>query len=129
MNEIPENAFVIHRHRAKRAGLHFDLRMREGDSMRSWAIPKAHLPEKGEKLLAMETDLHELESYYLEGEIPDGEYGTGTMEVFCRGTYETIERTEKAWKFRLISDQCYGVFVLVHTGENRFIFMRGKDPV
>ncbi|MGC8894620.1 MAG: hypothetical protein ACP5QG_07225 [candidate division WOR-3 bacterium] len=51
MKEIPEHAFIIHKHRAKRAGVHFDLRVKEGD----------------------------------------------------------------------------GVFVLVHTGDNRFIFMRGKE--
>lgn len=126
--KVPENAFVIHKHNARRAGLHLDLRMREGDSLRSWAIPKARLPERGERLLAIETDLHELSDYFAEGEIPEGEYGAGTLEVFCRGTYETIERTDKAWKFRLISEGCEGVFVLVRTGENRFILMRGKEP-
>ncbi len=127
MRKIPQNAFVIHKHRAKRAGLHFDLRIREGDGFRSWAIPKARLPEKGERLLAKETEFHDLSSYFAEGEIPDGSYGAGDLEIYCRGTYETIERTEKAWKFRLISEGCSGVFVLVNMGGNDFLFLRGKE--
>lgn len=124
--KIPLNAFVIHRHRAKRAGEHLDLRLREGDGFRSYAIPKARLPGAEERLLAVETELHDLSAYFAEGEIPDGEYGAGMLEVFCRGTYETMEKTGKAWKFRLISDQCEGVFVLVRMKENDFLLMRGK---
>ncbi len=126
MKEIPGNAFIIHRHRAKRADEHLDLRMRDGEGFRSWAIPKARLPEAGERLLAVETEFHELSAYFAEGEIPDGIYGAGTLEVFCRGTYETMEKTDKAWKFRLISDQCGGVFVLVRMKENNFLLMHGK---
>ena len=90
MKEIPRNAFIVHRHRAKRAGEHLDLRMREGEGFRY------------------------------------GRYGAGTLEVFCRGTYETIEKTDKAWKFRLTSDKCEGVFVLVRMRENNFLLMQGK---
>lgn len=40
------NQYTLHEHRAKRAGLHFDLRLQKKNDVYSFALPKAKIPEK-----------------------------------------------------------------------------------
>ena len=83
--------YVIQKHKASH--LHYDLRLEEGEGLLSWAIPKTPPTREGEKKLAVETEVHPLSYAEFEGEIPEGEYGAGTVEVWDRGTYLAIEST------------------------------------
>ena len=49
-----------------------------------------------------------------EGEIPKGEYGAGTVEIWDRGTYELLEEKRNGGlTFRLDGERAHGVWTLV----------------
>lgn len=122
-----KNIFVIQRHKADRAGLHFDLRLQQGKTLRSWAVKKHKLPSKGEKLLAVEVEPHPLSYSDFEGKIPKGEYGAGDVEIYDKGTYETISKDKKKWVFKL-NGKHEGTYVLVNIGDKNWLFIKsGKN--
>jgi len=73
--------FAIQEHKAKRAGLHFDLRLGDqtGDA-HSWAIRK--LPAPGETSYAAQTFTHKADYMHFEGTLRG--YGAGTVKLHTR---------------------------------------------
>ena len=93
------NSFVIHKHRATR--LHYDVRLERDGGLPSWAVPKGLPVTKGEKRLAVQTEVHPLEYGSFQGTIPEGHYGAGEVRIFDDGWYEPIEWTDTKVSFRL----------------------------
>src|SRR5437763_16550386 len=77
--------FVIQKHDASR--LHYDFRLQMEDVLKSWALPKGLPWQKGEKHLAVEVEDHLIDYEAIEGVIPEGQYGGGTVMVWDRGAY------------------------------------------
>ena len=93
------NSFVIHKHRATR--LHYDVRLERDGGLPSWAVPRGLPLTKGDKRLAVETEVHPLEYGSFEGTIPEGHYGAGEVRIFDDGWHEPIEWTDSKVSFRL----------------------------
>lgn len=123
-----KHRFVIQRHKAKKAGEHFDLRLENDEgAMSSWSIPKHKLPSGTEKLLAVQTEDHPLEYRTFKGTIPEGEYGAGEMGIHDSGTYEEIDWGKTRIVFRLKGKKEKGAYKLFKTDGKRWMIMAAKD--
>jgi DNA ligase D-like protein (predicted 3'-phosphoesterase) len=123
--------YVIQLHKAKR--MHFDFRLEVDGALVSWAVPKGPSLDPREKRLAVRVEDHPLEYAGFEGNIPEGEYGAGTVIVWDNGVYEnvSIKGNKKVSmstaleaghiKFRLFGMKLRGGYTLIQTK------MRGED--
>src|SRR5919201_6080539 len=104
--------FVVQRHDARR--LHYDFRLERDGALASWAVPKGVPLEAGQRALAVHVEDHPLEYAGFEGEIPKGQYGAGTVEIWDRGTYELVdEKRDGGLTVRLKGRRLEGTWTLV----------------
>jgi bifunctional non-homologous end joining protein LigD len=104
--------FVVQRHQARR--LHYDLRLERDGALASWAVPNGVPLEPGQRHLAVHVEDHPLEYATFEGEIPQGEYGAGTVEIWDTGTYELLEeKKDGGLTVRLHGKRLEGTWALV----------------
>ncbi len=82
--------FVVQKHAARR--LHYDIRLESDGVMKSWAVPKGPSMNPRDKRLAVPTEDHPLSYADFEGNIPKGEYGAGTVQVWDRGLFVNLKR-------------------------------------
>jgi bifunctional non-homologous end joining protein LigD len=104
--------FVVQRHDARR--LHYDFRLERDGALASWAVPKGVPLEAGQRALAVHVEDHPLDYASFEGEIPKGQYGAGTVEIWDRGTYELVEeKKDGGLTVRLHGKRLEGTWTLV----------------
>jgi DNA ligase D-like protein (predicted 3'-phosphoesterase) len=116
--------FVVHRHEASR--LHWDLRLEREGVLKSWAVPKEPPVGPGVKRLAVEVEDHDLDHIDFEGEIPEGEYGAGTVEVWDDGTYDLLSENDRRLKLAFRGRRLRGEYVLVPLEGKNWLFFRTK---
>ena len=123
---MPNPIFVIQKHHAR--NLHWDFRLEMDGVLRSWAVPKEPPTKTGLKRLAVQVEDHELEYADFEGEIPEGEYGAGKVEIWDKGTYELLERKDKKISIELHGERLKGKYTLVQFGkeEKNWLFFKAK---
>jgi bifunctional non-homologous end joining protein LigD len=118
--------FVVQEHHARR--LHWDLRLEREGALASWALPRGIPAHPSENRLAVRTEDHPLEYLEFEGEIPNGEYGAGTMTVWDRGTFEA----EKFRADEVIADfhgeRLRGRYALFRTRGDDWLIHRMDPP-
>jgi DNA ligase D-like protein (predicted 3'-phosphoesterase) len=130
LQEITEKPiFVVQRHDAR--NLHYDFRLEMDGVLKSWAVPKEPPKEAGTKRLAIQTEDHPLAYANFEGEIPEGEYGAGKVEIWDKGTFELLKRQEKEIVVALHGDELKGDYVLIRTKygkeEKGWLFFKRAD--
>ena len=125
-----EPIFVVQRHDATR--LHYDFRLEMDGALASWAVPKGVPLEPGQQHLAVHVEDHPLDYATFEGEIPKGQYGAGTVEIWDTGTYELLERKGNGGlTVRLHGKKLDGVWSLVPAhlsgDEKNWLILRKRD--
>jgi bifunctional non-homologous end joining protein LigD len=104
--------FVVQRHDARR--LHYDFRLERDGALASWAVPKGVPLEPSQRALAVHVEDHPLDYAGFEGEIPKGQYGAGTVEIWDSGTYELVEeKKDGGLTVRLHGKRLDGTWTLV----------------
>jgi bifunctional non-homologous end joining protein LigD len=125
-----EPTFVVQRHDARR--LHYDFRLERNGALASWAVPKGVPLEPGQQHLAVHVEDHPLDYATFEGEIPKGEYGAGTVEIWDTGTYELLEEKKNGGlTVRLHGKRLEGTWSLVPAhlsgDEKNWLILRKRD--
>ena len=114
--------FVIQKHHARR--LHYDLRLEMHGVLKSWAIPKEPPRQHGIKRLAIPTEEHELSNEDFEGEIPEGMYGAGKVEIWDKGEYEMDEKEDDKLVFYLYGKKLQGRYCLIKFKDDKWLFFK-----
>lgn len=106
-----EFIFVVHKHRASH--LHYDLRLEMEGVLKSWAVPKEPPTEEGVRRLAIRVEDHPLEYADFEGEIPEGAYGAGKVEIWDRGHYRPVKTEPHEIIAELKGNKLKGAYCLI----------------
>jgi len=116
--------FSVQRHHAR--SLHYDFRLEHGGVLVSWAVPKG-LPDKPkENRLGVHVADHELSYIDFDGEIPEGEYGAGRVELVDIGWFELIKWSDKHIKVTLHGKEFNGTWSLRNTKGKNWIIRVSK---
>jgi bifunctional non-homologous end joining protein LigD len=121
--------YVVQRHDATR--LHYDFRLEHDGVLKSWAVPKEPSLSTKDRRLAVQTEDHPLDYGGFEGEIPEGEYGAGSVVIWDRGHWTPLGDTDEGLRegkldFELEGERLKGRFTLVRMAE-RGKRKAGKD--
>lgn len=133
--------FVVQRHHASH--LHYDFRLELNGTLKSWAVPKGPSLNPQDKRLAMMVEDHPISYATFEGDIPEGNYGAGHVDVWDHGTYEPVNEDGKAIsttqfnkdlkngsiKFRMKGRKLKGEFALVNLkkDEKSWLLIKHRD--
>ncbi len=125
-----EPIFVVQRHDARR--LHYDFRLERDGALASWAVPKGVPLEPGQQHLAVHVEDHPLDYATFEGEIPAGQYGAGSVEIWDDGTYELVEeKRDGGLTVRLHGRKLDGTWTLIPAHldgkEQNWLIVRKRD--
>ncbi len=115
--------FVVQKHAARQ--LHYDFRLELNGVLLSWAVPKGPSLDPRDKRLAVHVEDHPLEYASFEGIIPPGQYGSGTVSVWDRGSWHPIGDPDEGHRrghleFELDGDKLKGRFALIRTHRARY---------
>jgi bifunctional non-homologous end joining protein LigD len=128
--------FVVQRHEASR--LHYDFRLELDGTLVSWAVPREPSMSIGVRRLAVRTEDHPREYAEFHGDIPEGQYGAGRVQIWDRGTWRPVGDAQEGLtrghlKFELAGERLRGRFVMIRMksrGDERqenWLLIRERD--
>jgi DNA ligase D-like protein (predicted 3'-phosphoesterase) len=117
--------FVVQLHDA--STLHFDLRIQDGDVLRSWAVPRGPSLDPAARRLAVPVEDHTLEAGDFEGVHPGQRRGTGAVIIWDEGPAEIVRDEPGHLLVTLHGSKLSGGFALTRTGERRWILVKIRD--
>jgi DNA ligase D-like protein (predicted 3'-phosphoesterase) len=117
--------FVVQKHQAR--NLHYDFRLELGGVLRSWAVPKGPPLKSGIRRLAIQVEDHPVDYIDFTGEIPQGEYGAGSVEIWDKGEFDLETDSADVIEFSLRGEKLSGRYALIHTDDKNWLFIRRKD--
>ncbi len=128
--------FCVQRHDATR--LHYDFRLQVGGVLVSWAVPKGPSLDPARKSLAMKVEDHPFDYGTFEGNIPEGNYGAGSVMLWDTGDYAVLgEESAEAqlergdFKFELHGTKLHGSWAIVRMKNrgkgNEWLLLKKKD--
>jgi bifunctional non-homologous end joining protein LigD len=118
--------FVVQEHDATR--LHWDLRLERDGALVSWAIPNGIPMSPKENRKAVHVEDHPLDYIDFEGEIPQGNYGAGTVKIWDSGTYECEKWEPKKVIVVFQGERLEGRYALFQTGAPKDWMIHRMDP-
>jgi DNA ligase D-like protein (predicted 3'-phosphoesterase) len=124
--------FVIQKHHASH--LHYDFRLEKDGVLKSWAIPKEPPQEIGIRRLAVQVNDHPLDYANFEGEIAEGLYGAGLVEIWDKGYYIPVKFDSSEVIFELKGDKLKGIYCLIKLKpklqqDKNWLFFRKKTII
>ncbi len=110
--------FVVHDHKADRAGYHQDLRFQlpRSRNWASYAVPKGIPTEPGIKVLSIRTHDHTEKEALFIGDIPPGDYGAGTLTIFDEGLCKLEKFTSAHIIMTFQGSKIKGIYHMVSVG-------------
>jgi len=90
----------------------------------SYAIPKAVIPQVGEKVLMVQTEHHPPEYMHFEGEIPREEYGGGIVKIYDKGTFRVVDVNEKRMIVEMKGKKVKGKFAIIFLHDDQYLLVR-----
>ncbi len=118
--------FVVQEHHARR--LHWDFRLEKDGVLVSWAVPKGVPLDPKTNHLAVHVEDHPLDYIDFAGEIPQGEYGGGTVKIWDSGTYDTIKWSDREVMVTMHGKKVEGRYVLFQTDGKNWMIHRMDPP-
>jgi bifunctional non-homologous end joining protein LigD len=117
--------FVIQKHVART--LHYDFRLERDGVFKSWAVPNGLPDRPGVRHLAIQVEDHSISFGNFEGEIPKGQYGAGTVEIWDRGIYTAHEWNDEKIVISLEGHRLSGRYCMIRfrrKGEREWLVWR-----
>jgi len=107
--------------------LHFDLRIRDGGVLRSWAVPKGPSLDPAVRRLAVPVEDHDLSAGEFEGVHQGQRRGSGAVIIWDEGPAQIIRTEPGHLALTLRGSKLSGGFALTRTGERRWILVKTRD--
>jgi len=114
--------FVVQEHHASH--LHWDLRLEIEGVLKSWVVPKGIPTSPKVKRLAVQVEDHKLSFLHFEGEIPEGEYGSGKIFIWDTGSYDLLKFENNRIEFVLHGKKVSGKYSLIYWKNKDWLLMK-----
>lgn len=97
--------FVIHEHKAKKAGLHYDLRIRTEHKRLAASFASRKLTQFllciANRILIFPQEFHDVSWLEIQKLDIERGYGAGTVQLIAEGTIRTVDVTSRSMTFYL----------------------------
>lgn len=130
-----KSQFIVVEHKAKKAGLHFDLRfkMPKSQNWASFAVRKGVPLKPGVRVLAVKTHDHSKKEALMTGKIESG-YGAGTLKKWDGGSCDILKYTSSNIAIDFKGSKVKGLYYLINTGvmdkskykKSQYMLFKGK---